>query len=306
MTPSPLLPLATSLVSFAVASGLAVQWIRRRRSYQALWALGMLWFGIAAGAEALGLWLGWSEPLYRAWYLPGAVLVAAYLGAGQVYLLRGTGFGYVVAVSVLAGSAPALASVRPLTAAGNPEVSAVFTLGVGGMLAGVMILSAQLLRPAWTPHATLAALLVGSALVGAAVLGAPVDLGLVVDPRTGATQGDGFPQRVRLATPLFNIAGASTLVVGAGYSAWLTWRRRTAPRRAVGSALIALGAVAPTITSSQLRLGSSELAATGQLIGVLGIALGAYVATRAPRGGAETPGAIAQGAGSSRTALPTR
>ena len=58
------------------------------------------WYGISAGTEFLGSAFGWSEPLYRTWYLVGAFGVAAYLGLGTIYLLNRTRFGYFVAVSL--------------------------------------------------------------------------------------------------------------------------------------------------------------------------------------------------------------
>src|SRR5207237_10910910 len=74
------LPLLTSVASFRLAALVLEQWRRRRRSFQAVWGLGMLWYGISSGAEFLGSALGWGPALYRAWYLFGALFVAAYLG----------------------------------------------------------------------------------------------------------------------------------------------------------------------------------------------------------------------------------
>ena len=51
--------------------------VRRRQPYQLVWTIGLLWYGISAGTEFLGGAFGWSEPLYRAWYLIGAFGVAA-------------------------------------------------------------------------------------------------------------------------------------------------------------------------------------------------------------------------------------
>ena len=66
-----------------------------------MWTIGLLWYGISAGTEFIGSAFGWSEPLYRAWYLIGAFGVAAWLGLGTVFLLERTRFGYFVAFSVL-------------------------------------------------------------------------------------------------------------------------------------------------------------------------------------------------------------
>ena len=93
------LPFLSSVLSFAFAALVADQWLRRRQPYQLVWTIGLLWYGISAGTEFLGSAFGWSEPLYRTWYLVGAFGVAAYLGLGTVYLLNRTRFGYFVAAS---------------------------------------------------------------------------------------------------------------------------------------------------------------------------------------------------------------
>ena len=98
------LPLASSTLSFLFAAALLDQWRERRRPYQLIWAIGMLWYALSAGTEFLGGAFGWSEPLYRAWYLIGAVWVAGWLGLGTVYLLGRTRFGYAFALCLgLAG-----------------------------------------------------------------------------------------------------------------------------------------------------------------------------------------------------------
>jgi hypothetical protein len=100
------LPFCSSLLSFVFCALLFGQWRGRRRSYQAVWAIGMLWYGLSAGTEFLGGAFGWSEPLYRAWYLIGAIWVAGWLGLGTVLLLGKTRFGYAFAGSLfLAGLA---------------------------------------------------------------------------------------------------------------------------------------------------------------------------------------------------------
>ena len=82
---------------------------RTPQPYQAVWAIGMLWYGLSAGTEWIGGAFGWSELLYRLWYLIGAVWVAGWLGLGTAYLLGKTRFGYAFAISLfLAGLFTAL------------------------------------------------------------------------------------------------------------------------------------------------------------------------------------------------------
>ncbi|HEX2681539.1 MAG TPA: hypothetical protein VHQ03_09630, partial [Candidatus Dormibacteraeota bacterium] len=97
------LPLASSVLSFVFAAMVFDQWRQRRHAFQLVWTIGLLWYGISAGAEFLGGAFGWSGPLYRTWYLIGAFLVPPYLGMGTLYLLNKTRFGYFVAFSVALG-----------------------------------------------------------------------------------------------------------------------------------------------------------------------------------------------------------
>jgi hypothetical protein len=64
-------------------------------------AIGMLWYGLSAGTEWIGGAIGWSEPLYKLWYLIGAIWVAGWLGLGTVYLLGKTRFGFAFAASLM-------------------------------------------------------------------------------------------------------------------------------------------------------------------------------------------------------------
>ena len=89
-----LVPALTALFALLFAALLFDQYRTRRGAYQLAWGVGALAFSIAAGAEALAAAIGWSEPIYRIWYLFGAVWTAGWLGAGTILLLAKTRFGY--------------------------------------------------------------------------------------------------------------------------------------------------------------------------------------------------------------------
>src|SRR5438105_6024056 len=108
--PNVLLPTLTSLLAFGFTAVLAQRFASRHRPYYFVWSLGLLWYALAAGTEAIGGTLGWSPILYRIWYTTGAIGVAAYLGAGTLYLHRDPPFGSVTVVCVLGGGVPALAT----------------------------------------------------------------------------------------------------------------------------------------------------------------------------------------------------
>ncbi len=124
-----LLPALTSILAFLFALMLLDQWRERRRGFQAVWALGMLWFGIGAGAEALAAIGGWNEPLYRAWYLTGAVWTAGWLGLGTAFLLGRTRFGYTYAVLLLLSGLIALMIRNSPNYAGAGPLPALYLVG---------------------------------------------------------------------------------------------------------------------------------------------------------------------------------
>jgi hypothetical protein len=95
------LPAATSIMALVFSLALLDQWRERRHPFQLIWAAGMLFYGVAAGCEALGAANGWDETLYRTWYLTGAVWTAGWLGLGTAFLLGRTRFGYSFAFALL-------------------------------------------------------------------------------------------------------------------------------------------------------------------------------------------------------------
>jgi hypothetical protein len=87
------IPGITALIALVFAVALLDQWRVRRQTFQLAWAIGMLFFGIASGCETIAAANGWSEPLYRTWYLTGAVWTAGWMGLGTAFLLGRTRFG---------------------------------------------------------------------------------------------------------------------------------------------------------------------------------------------------------------------
>jgi hypothetical protein len=97
---SALIPALTSVLALVFAVALVDQWRDRRQAFQAIWAVGMLFYGLAAGAEAVGEAFGWSDVLFRAWFAFG-VATPAFLGLGSAFLLNRTRFGYTYAAVVM-------------------------------------------------------------------------------------------------------------------------------------------------------------------------------------------------------------
>ena len=218
MDPNVVLPLCSSILSFVFFVFLIDQWRERRRPYQLVWAIGMLWYALSAGTEFLGGAVGWSEPLYRAWYLIGAIMVAGWLGLGTILLLAKTRFGIAMVPVFLLLALISLggAKLYPDVGIASP-IYAVVSL----VLAGSVGWFAFRRNERW---ATVVAIGVVGGSIVATVLTATVPLaapGWVVDAKTHIPTGQLFPGYLRLLTPLFNVTGAFALTFGALFSAYV-------------------------------------------------------------------------------------
>jgi len=229
VNPNVVLPFFSSTLSFVFFLFLVDQWRERRRPYQAAWAIGMLWYALSAGTEWIGGAFGWSEPLYRLWYLIGAVWVAGWLGLGTVYLLSRTRFGFAFAFSLfLAGLFTALTESKYHYAGSGAAPVVYFAAAV--LLAVLIATYTYRGSERW---ADIAALAIGGGTVVSAIMMATVRLpapGWIVDPVTHIPTGDLFPGYLRLLTPFFNITGAFALSLGALYSAYVFMPKRRVVR----------------------------------------------------------------------------
>ncbi len=91
---------AVSIGATAISSAFAAlvfdQWLARRKPFQLAWSLGLGLYAIATFAQFLGEapGYGWSEGIYKAYYLVAALLVAV-LGIGSTLLVhRRAGIGF--------------------------------------------------------------------------------------------------------------------------------------------------------------------------------------------------------------------
>jgi len=307
------LPLGSSVLSFVFAAMVLNQWRQRRHSFQLVWGIGLLWYGVSAGTEFLGGAFGWSEALYRPWYLIGAFFVASYLGAGTIYLLAKTRFGYAAGVLVLLGGLLSLlfshATVRGTNTPLYPgSETAGLVAFVVALVGGAAIIVATAIRRPLAAHIAMAVLVVGSVaaayMVMTAALPAP---GYAVDPNTHVPVGSAFPGYIRVLTGPFNIAGALSLVFGAFYSAYVYMpKKRVLPARFMvlavivnfvaslpgavsallagklnsrvpATILIAIGAFIPGLTSGLNRFGVTWSFFLGEFLGVVLIFAGFLV-----------------------------
>jgi hypothetical protein len=83
------LPIATTVIALLFAARLLVRYREKRGMHHLWWALGMLTYGAGTITESLTTLIGWHEPIFRAWYITGALLGGAPLAQGTVYLMLG-------------------------------------------------------------------------------------------------------------------------------------------------------------------------------------------------------------------------
>jgi len=96
-------PMATTVLAVPFALEIA----RRYRQYPdrlhlLWWTAGVAIYGIGTLTEALTTLAGWREPVFRAWYISGALLGGAPLAQGSVYLLLPRRRAHVMTAALLA------------------------------------------------------------------------------------------------------------------------------------------------------------------------------------------------------------
>jgi hypothetical protein len=209
-----LLPALTSILAFIFALALVDQWLERRHGFQLIWAAGMVFFGIASGCEAVGAAAGWSDPIYRTWYLTGALFTAAWLGLGTAYLLGKTRFGYAYGALVLFGGLLAFAARNTYDAG---------TLGVLVLIAALVIaisiaVETYFQNERWPQIAALTvfvASIVGTFFAYTDPLGGPLPV------QGAAPTGAAFDGPVRIISLFLNVPGGIALILGALFSAYV-------------------------------------------------------------------------------------
>jgi hypothetical protein len=214
------LPAITSLLAFVFAIALFDQWRERRQPFQLIWAIGVLFYAIASGCEALAGAGGWNETLYRTWYLTGAVWTAGWLGLGTAFLLARTRFGYTFAFCLLLAGVFTLLTQRRFDYPGSGSAPLLYLIAAI-VLALAVAIETYFANERWPYIAAVA-------VIGATVLSIVLNFvtplaapGYALDPGTGVPVGALFPGTIRLLTPFLNITGALALFLGAVFSTYV-------------------------------------------------------------------------------------
>ena len=86
MTINQILSILAALIMFVFAAYVLHRFVTKRKLHFLFWGTGLAMFAIASLSGAI-LTLGWSDLFFFTWYYFGALLTAAWIGQGTVYLL---------------------------------------------------------------------------------------------------------------------------------------------------------------------------------------------------------------------------
>jgi hypothetical protein len=158
------LPFVSCFLSLVFALFVFRRYLRRHGTHLLLWGIGLVFYGLGGFCEGYYGAFGWSPVIFRVWYLFGAILVAAWLGQGTVYLLAKRRWANVL--MIVLGLASLYAAVRVLTAQLDPTLMT-SSLHTGSELSGSAIVTpgVRLLTPLFNVYGTFT--LVGGAAYSA-------------------------------------------------------------------------------------------------------------------------------------------
>ena len=157
-------PFLSSFLSIIFAVLILRRYFIKKGAHQLLWGIGMVFYAIGGFCEAFYISFGWNDLIFRLWYLFGAILVAAWLGQGTVYLLVKKNWAHGLMGLLLLGSI--YATYRIFTAQLDPSLMT-SGLHTGSELSGHAISTpgVRTLTPFFNLYGTLT--LVGGAIYSA-------------------------------------------------------------------------------------------------------------------------------------------
>jgi hypothetical protein len=140
------------------------RYLVRKGAHLLLWGIGLVFYGIGGFCEAYYGAFGWKAIIFRLWYLFGAILVAAWLGQGTVYLLAKRSWAHALMAVLAIGSL--YAALRVFSAELDPSLLTT-SLHTGSELSGHAIVTpgVRTLTPFFNLYGTVT--LVGGALYSA-------------------------------------------------------------------------------------------------------------------------------------------
>ncbi len=83
-------PAATAVIGFVYVGLLLAQWNRRRKPHQLAWAMGFLFYAVAAGMEFYSEYTQYWDPTVYRIYIVLAASMVGFLGLGSLFLISKT------------------------------------------------------------------------------------------------------------------------------------------------------------------------------------------------------------------------
>ncbi len=209
--------LVATVVGTVFAVALLQRWHARGRTPASLWwGLSLVQFALASAALLLGQVLGWNGPLFRVFYLFGAVTNVLWLALGTIVINARRR----PVLQVLAAVLALTAALAGWGATGSQPALWLATAVLSGVLAVVLALPAAATVQRGSAGVVVVFTLVAAAAVTAAAFVVPL-------PAVGLPEGrELFPLGVRGLAVAGNTVGSVVVVVGAlASSAHVVWRR---------------------------------------------------------------------------------
>ena len=160
-----LLPFSSTLITAIFAAAVLLRYAQRGGLHLFLWGIGLILYGLGTFSEAF-LGLAYSPFMLRIWYITGAMLTAAWLGQGTLYLLvrkRGVAHAAMLGLAVVSAIAIIAVMVAPVNPAAAYNIHVPASLQYKAILSrGALIVTLTILL---NIYGTLA--LVGGAIYSA-------------------------------------------------------------------------------------------------------------------------------------------
>src|SRR5947207_1756675 len=108
-----------TLVALAFSMATFERWLARHRRYELAWSVSLLLFALASAALAAGAGTGWNGPVFRLFYLFGAIANVPFLALGTIYLLAGNRAGdrWAAVIALFTAFAAGVIAIAPFTGA---------------------------------------------------------------------------------------------------------------------------------------------------------------------------------------------
>src|SRR3954470_4414866 len=85
-SPVQFIPIITTIVALSFAAIVFRRWRSRGGAHLLWWTIGLLTYAAGTITESSTTIFGWSDPVFRLWYITGALMGGAPLAQGSVYL----------------------------------------------------------------------------------------------------------------------------------------------------------------------------------------------------------------------------